>query len=243
MFRLDFQAVGVAVGEREVGDRDVLAVRDPQDVVAAADDVEASSAQDDLGRIVGRAANRHVFHTVEAEGPTDAIGAVGEQDDVSICGVADRPGEFVRCAHTDPPAALRQRQRRHVPRRDARQVGRRLGRQRSTCKGMKRHPGHERRAERARLPGDIVIRHGEAPQPVGVADRTMVGSMRDRRRRHAHTRQLASQNYRSPSGRCPMYGRSRPSARRPASPTRGRRGGRAGSAGAWAKGVGRFIPR
>ena len=107
MFRLDFQAVAVAVGEREVGDRDVLAVRDPQDVVAAADDVEAPSAQDDLGRIVGRAADRHVLHMVEAEGPTDAIGAVGERDDIPIRGVADRPGELVRRAHLDPPAALR----------------------------------------------------------------------------------------------------------------------------------------
>ena len=38
MLRLDFQAVGVAVGEREMGDRDILAARDPQDVVPAADD-------------------------------------------------------------------------------------------------------------------------------------------------------------------------------------------------------------
>ena len=101
---------------------------DPQDVVAAADDVEAPSAQDDLGRIVGCAANRHVLHIVEAEGPADAIGAVGEQDDVPIRGVADRPGEFVRRAHPDPPAAHRQRERRHVPRRDA-EAGRTAARQ------------------------------------------------------------------------------------------------------------------
>ena len=113
MFRLDFQAVPVAVGEREVGDRDVLAGRDPQDVVAAADDVEAPSAQDDPGRIAGRAANRHVLHTVEAEGPADAIGAIGKRDDVPIRGIADSSCELVRPAHLDPPAANRYRERRH----------------------------------------------------------------------------------------------------------------------------------